>query len=122
MASLCDPLAESCGESWTRLRMLDAGFPRPVAQTPLGYEGRAESRVDLGYPGLRVGVEHDGLAFHSSAVDLRLDAARRTRIRDEHGWTLLVVGRGDVLGRSLRFERALGEVLGQEPRIRRRTW
>lgn len=122
LAAACEPLAESFGESHTRLRILDAGFPRPVAQVPLGAGGRVEFRIDLGYPWLRVGVEYDGLEHHSTARDLRADEARRARIRDTYGWTLLVAGRGDVLGRSMHLELALGEVLGQEPRNRRRTW
>ena len=122
LASLCEPLTESFGESWTRLRMLDAGFPRPAPQVRLWHDGRVEFRIDLGYPRLKVGVEYDGLEYHSTPRDLRADEARRDRIRDEYGWTLLVVNRGDILSRSLRFEQALGEVLGQEPRRRRRTW
>ena len=102
--------------------MLDAGFPRPTAQVPLWRDGRVEFRIDLGYPGLRVGVEYDGLEHHSTPRDLRADEARRTRIREQYGWTLLVVDRGDILARSMRFELALGDVLGQEPRRRRRTW
>jgi hypothetical protein len=122
LASSCEPRAESFGESWTRLRMLDAGFPRPTAQVPLWLDGRVEFRIDLGYPRLRVGVEYDGLEHHSTPRDVRADEARRTRIRQEYGWTLLVVDRGDILARSMRFELALGDVLGQEPRRRRRTW
>ena len=37
LASYCEPRAESFGESWTRLRILDAGFPSPVPQVPLGH-------------------------------------------------------------------------------------
>ena len=43
LASFCEPRAESFGESWTRLRILDAGFPRPVAQVPLGSTGTRSS-------------------------------------------------------------------------------
>jgi hypothetical protein len=102
--------------------MLDAGFPRPVAQVPLWSDGRVEFRIDLGYPERRIGVEYDGLAFHSTAADRRADEVRRAQIRDVYGWTVLVVGRGDILDRSLRFEEALGDALGQQPRISRRTW
>jgi very-short-patch-repair endonuclease len=122
LASQVDERTESFGESWTRLRIADARFPRPVAQVPLWRDGRVEFRIDLGYPALRIGVEYDGMQHHTSAVDRRDDEARRTRIRLEYGWTLLVVDRGDVLGRSLRLEEALGDLLGQAPRIRRRTW
>jgi hypothetical protein len=121
LAGHCDPLAESAGESWMRLRMLDAGFQRPVAQVTLGND-RQEFRLDLGYPWHRLGVEYDGVEFHSTAEALRHDENRRTKIRDEYGWTVLVANRGDILGRSLRFEQAVGEALGRAPRHSRRTW
>ena len=118
LAALCEPRSESFGESWLRLRILDAGFPPPEVQVPLG----REFRLDLGYPDRRLGIEYDGLDFHSSPADRRHDAARRSRIRDEYGWTVLAVGRGEILGRSLDFERAMGELLGLEPTLLRRTW
>jgi hypothetical protein len=122
LASSCEPGSQSFGESWMRLRILDAGFPRPVAQVPLGSRDCVEYRLDLGYPWRRIGFEYDGLEFHSSAAELRHDERRRTRIREAYGWTVLVAGRGDILDRSLRFERAVGELLGRQPRTRRRTW
>ena len=122
LASYCEPGAQSFGESWLRLRLLDAGFPRPVAQVPLWSGDCVEYRLDLGYPRRRVGIEYDGLEFHSSPADLRRDERRRARIREAYGWTVLVAGRGDILGRSLRFEQAVGELLGCQPRHRRRTW
>ena len=122
LASYCEPGAPSFGESWMRLRILDAGFDRPVAQVPLWWRDQVEYRLDLGYPWRRIGFEYDGLEFHSSAAHLRHDERRRTRIREAYGWTVLVAGRGDILDRSLRFEHAVGELLGRRPRTRRRTW
>jgi hypothetical protein len=122
LASHCEPLTESFGETWTRLRILDAGFPPPKVQVPLGSEGRVEFRLDLGYPERRVSIEYDGLEFHSSRADRRHDEARRARIRDVYGWTVVGVGRGEILGSSLAFEQGVGELLGLEPQIRRRTW
>jgi hypothetical protein len=122
LASYCEPLTESFGESWTRLRILDAGFPRPDAQVPLVVDGRTAFRLDLGYPDRRLAVEYDGLEFHTHRSDVRHDLARRTRIREVHGWTVLAVTRGEILGRSLAFERAMGELLGLQPQLLRRTW
>jgi very-short-patch-repair endonuclease len=118
LASYCEPAAESFGESWLRLRILDAGFPRPDAQVQLG----REFRLDLGYLDRRLGIEYDGMEFHSAPADRRHDESRRARIRDEYGWTVLAVGRGEVLGQSLALERSLGDLLGLEPKIRKRTW
>lgn len=122
LASYCEPLTESFGESWTRLRILDAGYPRPEAQVPLGNDRRVEFRLDLGYTERRLAVEYDGLEFHANRPDRRHDEDRRTRIREFYGWTVLAVGRGEILGNSLAFERAMGELLGLEPKILRRTW
>jgi hypothetical protein len=122
LASYCEPLTESFGESWTRLRILDAGFPRPVAQVPLALDGHTEFRLDLGYPDRRIAIEYDGVEFHTDRADRRHDEARRARIRDVYRWTVAAVGRGEILGRSLAFERAVGELLGLPPEIRERTW
>jgi hypothetical protein len=122
LASYCEPLTESFGESWTRLRILDAGLPRPEAQVPLDVDGRVEFRLDLGYPDRRIAVEYDGLEFHTSRSHRRRDEVRRARIREIHGWTVLTVGHGEILGRSLAFERAMGELLGLQPQVLRRTW
>jgi hypothetical protein len=122
LAALCEPASESLAESWTRLRIIDAGLPRPQVQIPLGPPGHEEYRIDLGYPEQRIGIEFDGMEFHSSAADRRRDEHRRIRIRDVYGWNLLVVGRREILGRTSHFELALGQLLGQEPRPRRRPW
>jgi hypothetical protein len=122
LAELCEPATESFAESWTRLRVVDARLPRPEVQIPLGPPGDEEYRIDLGYPDRRIGVEFDGLQFHSAVADRRHDEARRRRIRDVYGWTLLVVGRREILGRSSDFELALADLLGCEPRLRRRSW
>jgi hypothetical protein len=122
LASYCEPLAESFGESWLRLRILDAGFPRPEAQIPLGIDRHIEFRLDLGYRDRRVAIEYDGMEYHSGITDRRHDEGRRVRIREHYGWGVLAVGRGEILGSSLAFERAVGELLGLEPQLRRRSW
>ncbi len=49
------------GESWLRLRIVDAGFPRPVVQIEvLDADGRCVYRLDLGWPDRRLAVEYDG--------------------------------------------------------------
>jgi hypothetical protein len=118
-----EPLTESFGESWLRLRILDAGFPRPVAQIHvLDARGRLVYRLDLGWPERRIGIEYDGDEYHSSAANRAADLRRRERLAQEFGWHVVGVGRGDVLGRKLDLERGVGELLGMEPMILRRTW
>jgi hypothetical protein len=122
LAALIDPGSESAGESWLRLRMADAGFPRPETQIWVPEPRPGAYRIDLGYRSIRRGVEYDGEEFHGSADQRAYDEERRGRLADEHGWLILPVGRGEVLGPSLALEYALGEFLGMEPQLRRRLW
>lgn len=120
---LCDPASESFGESWTRLRIADAGFPLPVCQIWIvDDDGVGVYRLDMGWEEARAAVEYDGLEFHSRPEDVAHDVTRRRRLADEFGWTCVGVDRGDVLGRSLELERGIGELLGLEPQITRRLW
>jgi hypothetical protein len=63
-----DRRAASPGESWLRLRMIDAGFGRPELQTRLKGLSR-EYRLDIAYPdpvdGRRLGLEYDSDRWHS---------------------------------------------------------
>lgn len=119
----CDPRAESAGESQFRLRLLDAGFPRPTLQIPLcDSTGRLIFRLDLGYEGVRWAGEYDGEEYHTGPEAEAHDRARRSRIEREWGWNILVVGKALVLGPSMALEYAVGEVLGMEPRNRLRRW
>ncbi len=123
LASLIEPLTESFGESWLRLRIIDAGFPRPRAQIEVvNAAGRCVHRLDLGWDEVRVAVEYDGEEFHSSTNHRERDRRRRVSLESEYGWALLAVGRGEVLGRSLALERGIGELLGMSPCITRRRW
>lgn len=95
LIDLADPLAESPGESWTRLAILDAGFPRPVAQYWVDEDGVRVFRLDLAYPKLRICIEFDGRDFHSSPVDKERDEARRAWLR-ARGWVVVVVRAADL--------------------------
>jgi len=123
LAGWIEPLAESKGESWLRLRILEAGFPRPRAQVPIvDHHGRELYRLDLGWEELRIGIEYDGEEYHSSPEDRRSDERRRERLAKEFGWTVTGVGMGEVFARSLALERGVGELLSLEPQIARRAW
>jgi very-short-patch-repair endonuclease len=118
LAGFVEPATESFGESWLRLRLLDAGFPRPVAQIvvpELGY------RLDLGWPRRRIAVEYDGEEFHGTPEQRAYDERRRAAL-ERCGWTVVGVGRGEVLGPSLALERGVGQLLGLEPVTRHRLW
>lgn len=122
LIELCEPLTESFGESWTRLRLVDAGFPRPEPQIWLPDDDRRVVRLDMGYREQRAGVEYDGEEDHSSDEQQRHDEARRLRCEREWGWSVLGFGKALVLGPSMALELAVGELLSMTPRISRRMW
>lgn len=123
LIELCDPAAESFGESWLRLRFADAGFPPPELQIPLeGPAGKEIYRLDLGYRNVRCAWEYDGEEFHDGADAEASDRRRRADIEQRWDWTVLGVRKNLVLGPSMALERGVGEVLGVEPRLRRRLW
>ncbi|MFI7589616.1 hypothetical protein ACIB24_21320 [Spongisporangium articulatum] len=122
LLSYVDAKSESYGESWLRLRILDAGFPRPTCQIPIEENGREIYRLDLGWPDLRIAVEYDGEDFHGSPEQRRHDAERRSDMFERHGWNVVGVGKAYVLGPTMHLELGIAEMLGVVPRIRRRTW
>jgi hypothetical protein len=124
LAALVEPRTESFGESWVRLRVMDAGFPRPQVQVEVGpaVPGGSSRRLDLGWPEQLAGLEYDGEEYHSSPAQLAHDEERRRDLEDRFGWRILAVGRGEVLGPSMALEAAVGELLGREPRLLRRRW
>lgn len=120
--ALCEPATESPGESWLRLRVVDAGFPPPEPQIWVhDAGGRRLYRLDMGWRLRRKAVEYDGVEFHGPDRAAS-DRARRGELERDHGWDVLVAGRGEVLGRGTALERALGELLGLEPHLTRRAW
>jgi hypothetical protein len=123
LVSLCTPAAESYGESWLRLRFHDAGFPPPDLQIPLtDDDGTQVRRLDLGYRSRRYAWEYDGEEFHLGPDAEARDRLRRADIERRWGWTVVGVGKNLVLGPALTLERAIGEIVGMEPLIRRRLW
>jgi very-short-patch-repair endonuclease len=111
------------GETWLRLRIVDAGFPRPTVQIEvLDARGRTVYRLDLGWEDELVAVEYDGEQFHCTAEHRARDRRRRDDLERTYGWRVLAVGKGEVLGPSLALEKAVGELLSREPQIRRRCW
>lgn len=120
LADLVEPDTESPGESWTRLRLVDAGFPRPEPQFVIAdRHGREIYRLDLAYPEQRVAVEYDGVEFHTDEPDTDHDAKRRQQLRDRWGWRTVVADRTSILGDEEAFEREVAELLGRAPLLPR---
>ena len=97
---LADPRAESPGESWTRLAIIDAGLPTPEPQYWIYIDGVPVFRLDLAYPRLKVAVEYDGQEFHTSKEQRDHDEARRKWLSD-HGWTVIVVDKDSFSAEAL---------------------
>lgn len=121
---LCEPRTESMGESWSRLRVVEAGLPRPAVQISLrDDDGREVFRLDMGILEEQVGIEYDGVAHHFKTPAQRAhDDARRAAIRDRFGWRVVATTKEDVLGTRPILEGTLMEMLGVSIEFRRRVW
>jgi hypothetical protein len=58
-------------------KFIEWGFPQPICQYPLPWWTRRPGRVDFAYPAIRLIIEADGRAWHSS-----LEAFEEDRMRD----------------------------------------
>jgi hypothetical protein len=94
LVALATSLAESPGESWTRIDILDAGFPPPEPQFSIKVNGVEKYRLDLAYPLWKIVVEYDGEEFHTSPEDRARDERRRDWLR-RRGWIVIVVTKDD---------------------------
>jgi hypothetical protein len=116
---LIDPRAESPGESWLRLRLIDAGFPHPHLQYEVvDHRGRVIARLDLAYPEIQLATEYDGAPYHSHEDDRTHDGERRDLLTDAYGWRIEPAGKGDILGTDPTYEARIGKLLGIEPQPR----
>lgn len=94
------PHAESPGESWTRLRIIDAGIPVPRCNVWVYVDDYGWVRLDLAFASLKIAVEYDGEEFHTDTVDREHDEQRRTALRRQ-GWVVIVVRKADLSGAGL---------------------
>jgi hypothetical protein len=90
LAPHVDGRAESSGESWARLEIVDHGLPVPVPQYWINVDGVPTYRLDLAYPRARIAIEYDGEEHHTSRADRLRDERRRTWLRS-HGWRVIVL-------------------------------
>jgi uncharacterized protein DUF559 len=90
LVAIASELAESPGESWTRMAIIDAGLPAPRLQLWVKDNGVDRYRLDMSYPRHKVAVEYDGREFHDSKERRDADEERRDWLRTQ-GWTVIVV-------------------------------
>ena len=87
--ALADAGAQSPAESRLRVRLEQAGLPRPVTQCPIRVSAGPTLHADLGWPEWQVAVEYDG-QWHATADQLHRDRVRLNRLVAA-GWTILHV-------------------------------
>lgn len=116
--ALHDPGAQSPQETWLRLVVTDAGYPRPRTQIPVDCgDGFPRYYLDLGWEDSMIGMEYDGAHHRSDPQQARHDILRHEMLVDL-GWTVIrvVAGmhRADVLRR---LERAWSSSVRADRRI-----
>ncbi|PQM50200.1 hypothetical protein [Mycolicibacter virginiensis] len=88
---LVDAGAQSPKETWLRLLLSDAGFPRPQTQIPvLGPDGYPKYFLDMGWEDVTLAVEYDGDQHRTSRSQFVKDVERLEYIR-QAGWTHVTV-------------------------------
>jgi hypothetical protein len=102
---LYDPGAQSPRETWLRLLLIRAGFPRPQTQIPVHDDfGRARYYLDMGWDDVMIAVEYDG-ELHRLPSRLGRDIVRSEFIA-YRGWTHIRIVAGahpaDIINRVRR--------------------
>jgi hypothetical protein len=98
LVQVLEPRVESQRESWVLLEIHDATLPCPEPQYWIDIDGVPTFRLDFAYPHLRVCVEYDGEEWHLKTPEQREDDEERRAWLRDHGWTVIVVRRGDFKG------------------------
>jgi very-short-patch-repair endonuclease len=82
---LMDAGAQSPKETWLRLLLIDAGYPRPRTQIPLYEYGAPVAHLDMGWPSIRLAVEYDGDQHRTDRATYVKDM-RRAELIERLGW------------------------------------
>ena len=104
--TLFDAGAESPRETWLRLVVVGAGFPRPRTQIPVVVGGRRKYYLDMGWESLLVALEYDGDHHRTDRIQFARDITRLEELADL-GWTVIRVAAGTARAEILdRLNRA----------------
>jgi hypothetical protein len=101
--TLVDAGAESPRETWLRLLIIDAGYPRPQTQIPVyGEYGELVAVLDMGWEDVKIALEYEGDHHRVDRRQFNRDIARCEALH-ELGWITLRVTaedtQGGILGR-----------------------
>lgn len=95
LLELVDSGAQSPQESWLRLILIEAGFPRPQTQIPvLRPNGYSRYYLDMGWEEFMVAAEYDGEQHRTDSSQFRSDVLRAEYL-DGLGWRRIRVLAGD---------------------------
>ncbi len=95
---LVDFGAESPRETWLRLVLIRAGFPRPQTQLPVyDHYGQLVAVVDMGWEDIKVGVDYEGDHHRTSPRRFASDI-RRAEAVTQLGWIDVRVTKEDTVG------------------------
>jgi very-short-patch-repair endonuclease len=82
---MMDAGSQSPKETWLRLLLIRAGFPRPQTQIPLFEYGVPVAHLDMGWRSIRVAAEYDG-DQHRTDRAVYVKDMRRAELIDRLGW------------------------------------
>jgi very-short-patch-repair endonuclease len=85
--------AESPKETWLRLVLIDAGFPKPRTQIRVT-DGTRVAFLDMGWDDVKIAVEYDGEHHRTDRGKYRDDILRAEMI-SRQGWIVVRVLAGD---------------------------
>jgi hypothetical protein len=115
--ALADGGAESPPESLTRILLLAAGLPRPIAQIRIDDDyGRPVYRLDMGWPQCRVAIEYDG-AQHWTDPAQRARDIERLEFLAAREWTIVRVSWLQLRDRPQMVVNRVAKALGVVPNV-----
>jgi hypothetical protein len=95
---LVDPGAESPRETWLRLLLMRAGFPRPQTQIPVRDRyGQLVAVFDMGWEGVKIAADYDGDHHRTDRRQFSKDIQRAEAVA-ELGWIDVRVTSADTPG------------------------
>lgn len=88
--ALYDPGSQSPRETWLRVVVVDAGFPKPTTQIPVVVGGHTKYYLDMGWPELKIAIEYEGDHHRTDRVQFARDIERLDELT-ALGWTIIRV-------------------------------
>jgi very-short-patch-repair endonuclease len=108
---LHDPGAQSPKETWLRLVIVRAGFPRPRTQIPVVVDGRVKYYLDMGWEAIKLAIEYDGDHHRSDRAQFAKDVVRLEELA-ALGWLVVRVVAGTPPTEVIRRVRRAWDVCG----------